>query len=164
MRLPLRLAVRPLVTGFTLIEILVVVSIIGILATVGLANFMPSLAKGRDAQRLDDARKIIAALEQYKADYGSYPVVAGWVDSSSAAADWIPGISPTYIERAPIDPKNLASKDLYYYYRSDGNDYCLQISQERPAITHRFFKVESNGSWKLRFGIAGGPNVGQCAL
>ena len=154
----------PKLRGFTLIEILVVISIIGILATVGLANFMPSLAKGRDAQRLDDARKVIAALEQYKADYGTYPVVVGWVTSTSASPSWIPGISPTYIEKAPIDPRNTVTKDLIYQYRSDGNDYCIQVSQERPATIHRFFHSESNGSWKLRFGIAGGPNVGQCAL
>ena len=150
--------------GFTLIEILVVISIIGILATVGLANFLPSLARARDSQRIDDARKLITILEQYKSDNGSYPVTAGWISSSSGSTDWISGLAPSYVDRVPVDPRNTAAKELYYYYRSDGNDYCVQVSQERPNTTHRFYKGEWNGSWKLRFGIAGGPNAGQCNL
>ena len=130
--------------GFTLIELLVVIAIIGILATLGLANYLPTLAKGRDVQRVDDARKIIAAIEQYKADNGVYPpgCVNTWCNSASGSTSWIPGLVPAYMAKVPIDSRNTSSPELLYYYRSDdGVDYCIQISQERPVGGHRFLKT-----------------------
>jgi prepilin-type N-terminal cleavage/methylation domain-containing protein len=151
--------------GFTLIELLVVIAIIGILSTLGIANYLPTLAKGRDAQRIDDARKMIAALEQYKSDNGAYPIAPGWINSGTGTT-WIAGLVPDYMDKVPADPRNVyaGGVELVYWYRSDGVDYCIQISQERPALTHRFYKGYWNNSWKLRFGAAGGPNAGQCLL
>ncbi len=48
--------------GFTMIEILVVITIIGILATLILANFGPSRAKARDVQRKTDLNQIKTSL------------------------------------------------------------------------------------------------------
>ncbi len=64
--------------GFTLIEFLVVVVIIGILATLGTLSFIPSMEKSRDGRRKADLANISKALEAYHTDHGSYPDSSEW--------------------------------------------------------------------------------------
>jgi prepilin-type N-terminal cleavage/methylation domain-containing protein len=59
--------------GFTLIEILVVVAIIGILASVVLVGLGPAQKRGRDARRLSDLKQVQTALELYYNKCGYYP-------------------------------------------------------------------------------------------
>jgi len=61
--------------GFTMVELLVVISIIGILATAVLAALNPieQLRKGRDTSRKADAASVLSALDRYQATFGCYP-------------------------------------------------------------------------------------------
>jgi len=59
--------------GFTLVELLVVISIIGILASIGLVSFRSAQFRSRDAQRKSDLKQLTNALELYYSDYGRYP-------------------------------------------------------------------------------------------
>jgi len=59
--------------GFTLMELLIVIAILGLLATIGLGSFRTSQMKGRDAQRKSDLSQIQKALEMYYNDYSGYP-------------------------------------------------------------------------------------------
>lgn len=59
--------------GFTLVELLVVISIIGILATLVTANLNSARSRARDAQRKSDARSVATALRLYFNDKGVYP-------------------------------------------------------------------------------------------
>jgi general secretion pathway protein G len=60
--------------GFTLIEILVVVVIIGLLAGISMNNFSAAQDKARIASLRSNVKNIAVALEQYSADQnGSYP-------------------------------------------------------------------------------------------
>lgn len=67
-----RFSPKPRRTGFTLIEILVVVAIIGILATMGAFVAATQLPRGRDAKRISDIKAMQSALEQRMAIEGSY--------------------------------------------------------------------------------------------
>jgi prepilin-type N-terminal cleavage/methylation domain-containing protein len=51
--------------GFTLIEIMVVIGIVAFLATMGGANYVTSLKRGRNAARVQDVRAIADAQEMY---------------------------------------------------------------------------------------------------
>lgn len=62
--------------GFTLVELLVVMGIIGILASLAVGNFRTTQMRGRDAQRKSDLKQISNALELFYADYGRYPTVS----------------------------------------------------------------------------------------
>lgn len=59
--------------GFTLIEILVVLTVISILSSVVYMKFNSSSAQARDAERQADLRNLQNAIELYKEKYGRYP-------------------------------------------------------------------------------------------
>jgi len=60
--------------GFTLLELLIVISIIGILVTVAVASYSSSQQKARNSRRMSDMKSIQNAAEQYYADNNSlYP-------------------------------------------------------------------------------------------
>lgn len=60
-------------TGFTIIELLIVIAIIGILATLVLTNFQGAQAKGRDTVRKNDVNSIYQKLEEFYNENGGYP-------------------------------------------------------------------------------------------
>ena len=64
---------RKLQAGFTIIELLIVIAIIGILATLVLTNFQGAQAKGRDTVRKSDINSIYQKLEEYYNENGGYP-------------------------------------------------------------------------------------------
>ncbi|MBI4059291.1 type II secretion system protein [Candidatus Microgenomates bacterium] len=157
---------KKILPGFTLIELLVVIAIMGVLATVGINTFPGALAKARDSQRIDDGRKIVAALQQFYTDKNRYAGQTGDIGSqctswcnSIAGATWIGGLS-SYLpgSAVPTDPKN--TEPYYYQYISDGQDYCLEIRLERevPATDRNYHSSGSSGGknfWKLHFGPSG---------
>lgn len=129
--------------GFTLIEIMVAVAIMGILASIGLGSYISSLSKGRDSQRKQDLAQIQKALSAYQNDFQSYPgcstnlkiVGCGdgteecdWGDSFSRDIDVGGGETETktYMSRLPSDP----SSDASYVYISDGDQYQLFATLE----------------------------------
>ncbi len=63
--------------GFTLIELMVVVAIIGLLATTILASLDSSRVAARDAQRVQEARQLVTTLEYYRNQNGRYPCSGG---------------------------------------------------------------------------------------
>ncbi|NOY14771.1 MAG: type II secretion system protein [bacterium] len=66
--------IKQSVPGFTLLELLVVITIIAILAAIGLGNYTRTLSRGRDARRRADLKAVQNALEQYYVTHDSvYP-------------------------------------------------------------------------------------------
>ena len=59
--------------GFTLIELMVVVSIISLLSSIVLTAVGTVREKARDTRRLEDMRQILIALELYRDTHGTYP-------------------------------------------------------------------------------------------
>ncbi len=108
-------------SGFTLIEILVVMVIIGILAAIGLGAFQSAQVKGRDARRKSDIKNISTALEIYYNDKRSYPLSdgsGGLLACSGQACDageQMSDGSTIYMVQFPGDPSNHT-----YYYETDG--------------------------------------------
>jgi type II secretion system protein G len=106
--------------GFTLLELLVVLAIIGILTAIGVAAFSAAQLRARDAQRKSDLKTIASALERYRSKNGTYPDsslafecgTTEWYCSNSGNLWWIPDLAPaggtTYIKVLPKDPKNTA--------------------------------------------------------
>lgn len=68
MKIPRRIDNRK---GFTLIELMIVIAIIGILAAIAVPNFMAYKEKGYDAQSNADIKNAYTAAQSYFADYAS---------------------------------------------------------------------------------------------
>ena len=106
--------------GFTLIEILVTISIIGLLTMVGITNFRVANQKARDGRRQGDLEQIKAALELYRTDEGEYP-------GSIAPGETIESLTGTvYMNEVPDDPLSTQT----YYYSSDTDTYTLCAALE----------------------------------
>jgi general secretion pathway protein G len=110
--------------GFTLIEILVTISIIALLTMIGITNFKVANQKSRDGRRQGDLEQLKAALELYRTDAGSYPSSGSWL---------VPGGSlsysgTTYIQNIPDDP--ISSRSYYYTSPDGGNTYRLCAALE----------------------------------
>jgi prepilin-type N-terminal cleavage/methylation domain-containing protein len=73
-------------SGFTLVEMLVVITIIGILAALVTAAVMMALRRGRIASQVTEIRQLEAAVEAYKQKYGEYPPDFTGISSSSTDA------------------------------------------------------------------------------
>ncbi len=139
--------------GFTIVEIMVVVALIGILVGATMRMVGAELAVARDTRRKADLKKLQTALGVYYAKYGSYPSTGGSYYFSEPncggaytdnGGNWIPGLAPRYIPKLPRDPNGGPSSqpapcDSYcksYFYTSDGKDYKLMAhcSPEGPLL------------------------------
>lgn len=65
---------RKINNGFTIIEFLLVIVIIGLLSSVIFVAVSDSRKKSRDLERAEDVRQLSTQLERYYANYGQYPV------------------------------------------------------------------------------------------
>ena len=130
--------------GFTLVELLVTITIIAILTTVSAVVFSRTLAKARDGRRRADLKDLQTALELYYSENQAYPSTSGawWGQCSNYGGHtdtcsgdvFIPGLCPTYINNIPIDPKADASGGDCYLYRSDGTDYSVLAHQTMETV------------------------------
>lgn len=165
------------IKGFTVVELLIVIVVVGILAAITVVAFSNIQSRGRDAVRLSDAQSIVKALEVHKSYTGSYPV------HTSVDNDWETSIedggAPAFLETlrgsgaitgyTPVDPKNVSTpiEYAYKYHRynpgnsgcdaSRGSFYILGITQldnvsssERPYSKSPGFSC-SGRNWGLEF-------------
>lgn len=102
--------------GFTLVELMIVVVLIGILAAIALMFFAPQLLKGNDATRKADIDRIKIALEEYEKDHNCYPARDEMLNCGTDASI---AIHP-YLNNVPCDPV----KHIAYYYDAPSNTSC----------------------------------------
>lgn len=72
--------------GFTIIELLVVITIIGILITLVVVAIVPIQRKSRDARRKADSNSFLAAINLFKADFKIYPNSTFYLGSFGTSA------------------------------------------------------------------------------
>lgn len=105
--------------GFTLIEILVVVAIIGVLSSFLMANFIGARERARDSKRKTDLAQIQSALEFFRSDHGYYPPSTGGnkkLKICGPGKDFT-GIdtTTTYMKDIPCDPYLFNGMIAYKY-------------------------------------------------
>jgi prepilin-type N-terminal cleavage/methylation domain-containing protein len=97
--------------GFTLLELLIVIGLIGILVTIAAVAYSSAQKKSRDSRRTSDIKALQAASEQYSANNnGTYPT------TTNDLLPYFPGGIPT-------DPKNVDSY-VYTITFPASDEYC----------------------------------------
>jgi len=111
--------------GFTLIEIMVVILILGLLATIVAQSLRGATDKAKRTKAAADISQLKTALDRYYIDNGSYPTsdqgltaLVTRPSSGRIPANYEDG---GYIQRVPNDPWGNQ-----YVYQSDGNSYALK--------------------------------------
>jgi general secretion pathway protein G len=111
--------------GFTLIEILVVVFIIGLLATIVSVNVIGQTDNARITKAKADLKQIEQGLHLYKLDNGIYPTtdqgLAALVQKPTSAPQPRKYNAEGYIQKIPEDPWGNP-----YVYLSDGQSFVLR--------------------------------------
>ena len=124
--------------GFTLIELIIVMTILGVLASVFILNFPSAQKRARDSQRRGDIKQYQTSLEVFanKSTGNVYPTPSGNMTSHCATLG---------LPTCPDDPKAPPS----YRYETDasGIGYYIWATLEQPDVTGSivYFVVCSNG-------------------
>lgn len=143
-------------TGFTMIELLIVLAMVGIFSTAGVVGFQASQQKSRDATRKGDLNRVKVAFEDYYNDNNCYPP-AGSLNACGSSA-----LQP-YLHSIPCDP---LSDDPYLYAPLDNAcaGYRLHASLENnddPDIAEAGCDGDGGCGYgsSYNFGIASGTTV-----
>lgn len=89
--------------GFTIVELLIVIVVIGILAALVIVTYNGIQQKARDTERKTDINALHGQLEAYQAQNGKYPTLANVNDSAFRATD-MKGLDAAALQ----DPKGTA--------------------------------------------------------
>lgn len=122
--------------GFTLLELLVVIGIIGLLASILVVNLTSARRRARDTKRVADVRNLQTAAEDYYGKNGKYPTAISDLVSGAQIPIW------------PKDPLNsvdcTANGDGCYWY-----SYYTPAGALGPQSYHFGASLEDTGSQLL---------------
>jgi len=126
-------------SAFTLVELLVVISIIGLLSTIAIVSLNSARAKSRDTKRMADLKQISTAIELFSDANGYLPRnTAGWCTTISDVTNgWgaaFQGDLSPYLSKVPLDPLYKNTSTDYLYSNVDNkNKYTLCANLENSS-------------------------------
>jgi prepilin-type N-terminal cleavage/methylation domain-containing protein len=122
--------------GFTLIELMVAISIVAVMSAVGIVMYSTAQKSGRISKRIQDLTAINTAIELFRSSTGKYPIAA--TPGSFGCIKALTGVNalaPTYMPFVPDDPSGYC-----YKYTSDaaGNEYKIKTDNTIPTSEMTF--------------------------
>jgi len=125
-------------SGFTIIEMLIVVTIIALLAGILIPVLEQESQRARDGRRAGDLRSVASALATFRQLNGNYPDTSdAWQGDSQpygehgyGSTGYIPSLVPDFLPVLPKDPSPAYpnASGAGYMYRSDGRDFKFVIN------------------------------------
>ena len=136
--------------GFTLVELLVVVAIIGILASVVLTSLNSARAKGRNARRVSDIKQLVNAFNLALTATNSFPAsAAGACVSSSCYGAWSGNVADSTVDAfftpylsKSSDPQDGVRDRGGYVYRNPFTGTAPYDGYVLPSGVYLQFAVE----------------------
>lgn len=136
--------------GFTLVELMIVITVIAILATIAVVSFTRVQKQARDTKRKAEIKSLQTALQAYFTEKQHYPntapVTPGTAQVASVA---LTGLAPDYIPSIPTGPLGAASTvvppntDYIFVTDSTGFTYGLCVALEAPTTALSMWKVST---------------------
>jgi len=117
--------------GFTLVELLIIIAVIGLLAGMVVISMKNVKAKARDTQRVSDVGTIAKALNMYQNGINVYPIFDGYITGTDVLSTTLKNAGA--INAMPIDPTNTDNY-RYYYQGVDGEDFYLEYYLETTSF------------------------------
>ncbi len=146
-------------TGFTIVELLIVIVVIGILAAITIVAYNGIQERARYTAMKQDITNIQKAVLSYHAINGSYPYPSGntgnyTTTASTGSSLAIPGLVPDFIAKVP----QISTTGYYAYIASqDGAEYKIlrllsngplpSIEQGDPGIDWRVDSSSNRRGW-----------------
>lgn len=118
----LRFRLRGQTKGFTLIELIIVVAIIGILATIAVPAMRTAPQRAREAALKEDLYTFRSCLDQFHADRGRFP----------ASLDEL--VSMGYLRAIPVDPITRSAETWVLEYEEISEEQDERQQESGPGI------------------------------
>ena len=116
--------------GFTLMELMIVMAIIGVLATLAVPSFVSALKSAKEAVLKEDLHVLRAAIDSYT------------MDKQKAPQSLDDLIQDGYLKKIPIDP--MTKSDTTWV--TDTSDSMHSLDQTDPGIDNVHSGSQENGS------------------
>lgn len=152
-------------TGFTLVELMVVISIMAVLTSIIGGSYITTRFRARDAERKNNLSQLVRALELYYTDNHKYPAasgsqIVGCGASGAVACAWGAQFKNTtngtvYMVQLPSDAK--APTIQYVYAANDAQTkYRLytRLENERDPVTDHNHDGTTNDSYSVTCGTS----------
>lgn len=140
-------------SGFTLVELLIVIVVIGILAALVITTFAGVQQRARNAERQTDLNAVAGQLEAYYASSGTYPTAVEIADSAWRSANGFkidvsafkdPSSIQTNLVNQSLEATEPAASSDGYFYWTDGTRYKLSAKYEDKVNGQTVYKKTSN--------------------
>jgi prepilin-type N-terminal cleavage/methylation domain-containing protein len=166
------------VRGFTIVELLIVIVVIAILASIVIVSYNGAQIKSQQAKIQSDLTNVRQLVENYFAQHGSYPVTAtnlnpDWATTTARTdancsmgthtSDWVPGLGVSLPQST--SGKGVGGLPGCYIYASDGTNYIISgwnmLSQPQNTVSYRRLGFrEMDPSHATIFYICNHTNIG----